>query len=273
MTPFNGLPLSFLELPVRISKPLADVSVTQKLKATFECELSKPNATVKWFKVQHWMECDILISDFSGREWELLIPHPGNVGLNLFSKALSIALFSLCSFTLPVYHSQVFIYCCILGWKLNFSILAQNVSPAVTDLQSCASLHTKQFSLRIYSLFGKCDLMGRLSFLCQWQSSSLSLESHFGDQLWHFVDLPCSQLILSLIWGRSNSSRWNLGWISSHFKPHFKSPSRMGRRSGKVKTLGWSPKKIREASLFTSVNMKTREPIRVKQLKTRHQLL
>uniref|UniRef100_A0A8U7MP75 Obscurin, cytoskeletal calmodulin and titin-interacting RhoGEF n=1 Tax=Corvus moneduloides TaxID=1196302 RepID=A0A8U7MP75_CORMO len=42
--------LTVTELPVRISKPLADVSVTQKLKATFECELSKPNANVKWFK-------------------------------------------------------------------------------------------------------------------------------------------------------------------------------------------------------------------------------
>ncbi|KAF2987667.1 hypothetical protein EK904_013941 [Melospiza melodia maxima] len=42
--------LTVKELPVRISKPLADVSVTQKLKATFECELSKPNANVKWFK-------------------------------------------------------------------------------------------------------------------------------------------------------------------------------------------------------------------------------
>lgn len=53
---------------MRISKPLADVSVTQKLKATFECELSKPNANVKWFKVLHLMDGDILISDFSGRE-------------------------------------------------------------------------------------------------------------------------------------------------------------------------------------------------------------
>ncbi|XP_009082964.1 PREDICTED: obscurin, partial [Acanthisitta chloris] len=42
--------LTVTELPVRISKPLADVSVTQKLKATFECELSRPNVDVKWFK-------------------------------------------------------------------------------------------------------------------------------------------------------------------------------------------------------------------------------
>lgn len=99
-------------------------------------------------------------------------------------------LLSLCSFTLPIYHSRVFIYCiCILDWKLIFSVLAQNVSTAVTDLQSCASLHTKQYSPRIYSLFGKCDLKGSLNFLCPWQSSSLSLDSHFRDQLWHFMYL------------------------------------------------------------------------------------
>lgn len=90
-SPFNGLFLSFPELPVKISKPLADISVTQKLKATFECELSKPNANVKWFKVQHLIDCDILISDFSGREWEPLILLPGNMSLSLCSKALSIA--------------------------------------------------------------------------------------------------------------------------------------------------------------------------------------
>lgn len=49
-------------------------------------------------------------------------------------------------------------------------------------------------------------------------------------------------------------------------------PSRMGRSSSKVKKWGLFPREIREASLFTSVNMKTREPIHVKQLKTRHQL-
>ncbi|XP_074757193.1 obscurin isoform X8 [Athene noctua] len=42
--------LTVTELPVRISKPLADISVTQKDKATFECELSRPNVDVKWFK-------------------------------------------------------------------------------------------------------------------------------------------------------------------------------------------------------------------------------
>ncbi|GAB0185061.1 obscurin [Grus japonensis] len=42
--------LTVTELPVRISKPLADVSVTQKDKVTFECELSRSNVDVKWFK-------------------------------------------------------------------------------------------------------------------------------------------------------------------------------------------------------------------------------
>uniref|UniRef100_A0A8C4UI32 Obscurin n=1 Tax=Falco tinnunculus TaxID=100819 RepID=A0A8C4UI32_FALTI len=42
--------LTVTELPVRISKPLVDMDVTQKLKVTFECELSRPNVNVKWFK-------------------------------------------------------------------------------------------------------------------------------------------------------------------------------------------------------------------------------
>ncbi|XP_010295196.1 PREDICTED: obscurin-like, partial [Phaethon lepturus] len=42
--------LTVAELPVRISKPLVDISVTQKDKVTFECELSRPNVDVKWFK-------------------------------------------------------------------------------------------------------------------------------------------------------------------------------------------------------------------------------
>ncbi|XP_035173163.1 obscurin isoform X5 [Oxyura jamaicensis] len=42
--------LTVTELPVKISKPLVDVSVTQKDKVTFECELSRPNVDVKWFK-------------------------------------------------------------------------------------------------------------------------------------------------------------------------------------------------------------------------------
>lgn len=40
--------------------------------------------------------------------------------------------------------------------------------------------------------------------------------------------------------------------------------SRMGRSSGKVKKWGLFPRELREALLFTSVNMKTREPIYVK---------
>ncbi|XP_062424696.1 obscurin isoform X3 [Rhea pennata] len=42
--------LDVTELPVRISKPLSNISVTQKDKVTFECELSRPNVDVKWFK-------------------------------------------------------------------------------------------------------------------------------------------------------------------------------------------------------------------------------
>ncbi|XP_050565252.1 LOW QUALITY PROTEIN: obscurin [Cygnus atratus] len=42
--------LTVTELPVKISKPLVDASVTQKDKVTFECELSRPNVDVKWFK-------------------------------------------------------------------------------------------------------------------------------------------------------------------------------------------------------------------------------
>ncbi|KAK2510349.1 hypothetical protein Q9233_017830 [Columba guinea] len=42
--------LTVKELPVRISKPLVDISATQKDKVTFECELSRPNVDVKWFK-------------------------------------------------------------------------------------------------------------------------------------------------------------------------------------------------------------------------------
>lgn len=48
-------------------------------------------------------------------------------------------------------------------------------------------------------------------------------------------------------------------------------PSRMGRSCGKVKKWELFPRELREASLFTSVSMKTRGPTRVKQLKTRHQ--
>uniref|UniRef100_A0A8B9MBB1 Obscurin, cytoskeletal calmodulin and titin-interacting RhoGEF n=1 Tax=Accipiter nisus TaxID=211598 RepID=A0A8B9MBB1_9AVES len=42
--------LTVTELPVKISKPLVDISVTQKDKVAFECELSRPNVDVKWFK-------------------------------------------------------------------------------------------------------------------------------------------------------------------------------------------------------------------------------
>ncbi|XP_053913944.1 obscurin isoform X11 [Cuculus canorus] len=42
--------LTVTELPVRISKPLVDTTVSQKDKVIFECELSRPNVDVKWFK-------------------------------------------------------------------------------------------------------------------------------------------------------------------------------------------------------------------------------
>ncbi|XP_010132076.1 PREDICTED: obscurin-like, partial [Buceros rhinoceros silvestris] len=42
--------LTVTELPARISKPLVDIDITQKEKVTFECELSRPNVDVKWFK-------------------------------------------------------------------------------------------------------------------------------------------------------------------------------------------------------------------------------
>lgn len=36
-----------------ISKPILDVSAEEKEKATFECEVSRTNADVKWFKVRN----------------------------------------------------------------------------------------------------------------------------------------------------------------------------------------------------------------------------
>ncbi|XP_044076910.1 obscurin isoform X5 [Siniperca chuatsi] len=38
------------EPPAMISKPIMDISVPEKEKATFECEVSRTNADVKWFK-------------------------------------------------------------------------------------------------------------------------------------------------------------------------------------------------------------------------------
>lgn len=37
-----------------ISKPMMDISVPEKEKATFECEVSRTNADVRWFKVQNY---------------------------------------------------------------------------------------------------------------------------------------------------------------------------------------------------------------------------
>ncbi|XP_028934062.1 obscurin [Ornithorhynchus anatinus] len=38
------------ELPVKITQPLRSITVTEKDKVTFECELSRENVDVKWFK-------------------------------------------------------------------------------------------------------------------------------------------------------------------------------------------------------------------------------
>ncbi|XP_068459615.1 obscurin isoform X1 [Clinocottus analis] len=42
--------LIITEPPAMISKPIVDISVPEKEKVTFECELSRTNADVKWFK-------------------------------------------------------------------------------------------------------------------------------------------------------------------------------------------------------------------------------
>ncbi|XP_054452325.1 obscurin [Anoplopoma fimbria] len=42
--------LIITEPPAMISKPIMDISVPEKEKVTFECELSRTNADVKWFK-------------------------------------------------------------------------------------------------------------------------------------------------------------------------------------------------------------------------------
>lgn len=36
-----------------ISKPILDINAEEKEKATFECEVSRTNADVKWFKVRN----------------------------------------------------------------------------------------------------------------------------------------------------------------------------------------------------------------------------
>ncbi|KAL8164796.1 UNVERIFIED_CONTAM: hypothetical protein K2H54_006969, partial [Gekko kuhli] len=42
--------LTVTERPVKITKPLADIKVQHKEDVTFECEVSRPNANVKWRK-------------------------------------------------------------------------------------------------------------------------------------------------------------------------------------------------------------------------------
>ncbi|KAJ4936472.1 hypothetical protein JOQ06_001064, partial [Pogonophryne albipinna] len=46
----NSGKLVVTELPAMIAKPMVDISVADKEKVTFECEVSKTNADVKWFK-------------------------------------------------------------------------------------------------------------------------------------------------------------------------------------------------------------------------------
>lgn len=45
--------LLLLEPPAMISKPMMDISVPEKEKVTLECEVSRTNAEVKWFKVKN----------------------------------------------------------------------------------------------------------------------------------------------------------------------------------------------------------------------------
>lgn len=42
----------FIEPAAMISKPMEDVKAPEKEKATLECEVSRTNAEVKWFKVR-----------------------------------------------------------------------------------------------------------------------------------------------------------------------------------------------------------------------------
>lgn len=42
------------EPPAVISKPLTDISTPEKEKVTFDCEVSRTNADVKWFKVRDY---------------------------------------------------------------------------------------------------------------------------------------------------------------------------------------------------------------------------
>lgn len=52
---FQYKKIDFTELPAMIAKPMVDISVADKEKVTFECEVSKTNADVKWFKVRSYL--------------------------------------------------------------------------------------------------------------------------------------------------------------------------------------------------------------------------
>ena len=47
----------FTEPAAMISKPILDIRAPEKDKVTFECELSRTNAEVKWFKVSNVQLC------------------------------------------------------------------------------------------------------------------------------------------------------------------------------------------------------------------------
>lgn len=49
-----------------ISKPIMDISVAEKEKVTFDCEVSRTNTEVKWLKVRKsfWKEYDFIMLGF-----------------------------------------------------------------------------------------------------------------------------------------------------------------------------------------------------------------
>lgn len=56
---FQSCILYFAEPPAKILRPLEDVTTPEKEKATFECDVSRVNADVTWFKVYR---CHSLLS-------------------------------------------------------------------------------------------------------------------------------------------------------------------------------------------------------------------
>lgn len=57
----------FIEPAAMISKPMEDVKAPEKEKATLECEVSRTNAEVKWFKVRKHIPVNhgtVVVSNF-----------------------------------------------------------------------------------------------------------------------------------------------------------------------------------------------------------------